>query len=158
MRVWLRLAEDAPFDYEEIVYDGEVQENHSLIFDSRELDLLHPSESRDSLSFFLNFLPEELLPPPACAFSEHGKSCANFPFSISAAVQNRRGQAGVPRGAFFHRGDFGRLPRYGSAPRLMEKGSGFACNKARRQTAASPPPKPACRGTAAEMQAGRPSG
>ncbi len=46
-RVWLRLAEDAPFDYEEIVYDGEVQENHSLIFDSRELDLLHPSESRE---------------------------------------------------------------------------------------------------------------
>jgi [NiFe] hydrogenase assembly HybE family chaperone len=46
-RVWLRLAEDAPFAYEEIVYDGEVQENHSLIFDSRELDLLHPSESRE---------------------------------------------------------------------------------------------------------------
>ncbi len=29
-RVWLRLAEDAPFAYEEIVYDGEVQEHHSL--------------------------------------------------------------------------------------------------------------------------------
>lgn len=46
-RVWLRLAEDAPLSYEEIVYDGEEQENHSLIFDGKELDFLHPSENRE---------------------------------------------------------------------------------------------------------------
>lgn len=46
-RVWLRLAEDAPLAYEETVYDGEEQENHSLIFDGKELDFLHPSETRE---------------------------------------------------------------------------------------------------------------
>lgn len=46
-RIWQRLAEDAPLAYEEIVYDGEEQENHSLIFDGRELDFLHPNENRE---------------------------------------------------------------------------------------------------------------
>lgn len=46
-RVWLRLAEDAPLAYEEAVYDGEVQENHSLLMNGRELDFIHPNESRE---------------------------------------------------------------------------------------------------------------
>lgn len=46
-RVWLRLAEDAPLAYEEIVYDGEEKENDSLIFDGRELDFIHPNDNRE---------------------------------------------------------------------------------------------------------------
>ena len=41
-RIWRRLTEEVPLQYEEIVYSGEEKENHSLLFSGKELDILHP--------------------------------------------------------------------------------------------------------------------
>ena len=41
-RIWRRLTEELPLQYEEAVYSGEVRKNHSLLFSGRELDILHP--------------------------------------------------------------------------------------------------------------------
>lgn len=41
-RVWQRLTEEVPLQYEETIYSGVEKENDSLIFSGQELDLLHP--------------------------------------------------------------------------------------------------------------------
>lgn len=41
-RIWRRLTEELPLQYEEAVYSGEERKNHSLLFSGRELDILHP--------------------------------------------------------------------------------------------------------------------
>lgn len=41
-RIWQRLTEEVPLQYEEKVYSGVQKENHSLLFSEKELDILHP--------------------------------------------------------------------------------------------------------------------
>lgn len=41
-RIWRRLTEEMPLQYEETVYSGEEKENRSLLLSGRELDILHP--------------------------------------------------------------------------------------------------------------------
>lgn len=41
-RIWQRLTEELPLQYEETVYSGVEKENHSLLFSGKELDILHP--------------------------------------------------------------------------------------------------------------------
>ncbi|MGN0135731.1 sporulation protein YqfD [Anaerotignum sp.] len=42
-RIWQRLAEEMPLQYEEVLYSGVEKENHSLIFSEKELDIIHPN-------------------------------------------------------------------------------------------------------------------
>ena len=42
-RIWQRLSEEMPLQYEEVLYSGVEKENHSLIFSEKELDIIHPS-------------------------------------------------------------------------------------------------------------------
>ena len=41
-RIWQRLTEELPLQYEETVYSGVEKENHSLLFSEKELDIIHP--------------------------------------------------------------------------------------------------------------------
>ena len=41
-RIWKSLTEEMPFRYEEIVYIGVEQENRSIVFSEKELDIIHP--------------------------------------------------------------------------------------------------------------------
>ncbi len=41
-RVWQRLTESLPLQYEETVYSGVEKENHSFVFSGKELDIIHP--------------------------------------------------------------------------------------------------------------------
>lgn len=43
-RIWSRLTEELPLQYEEVVYSGEEKENHSILFAEKELDILHPNK------------------------------------------------------------------------------------------------------------------
>lgn len=42
-RIWQRLTEEMPLQYEEVLYSGVEKENHSLIFSEKELDIIHPN-------------------------------------------------------------------------------------------------------------------
>lgn len=42
-RVWQRLTEEMPLQYEETLYSGVEKENYSLIFSEKELDIIWPS-------------------------------------------------------------------------------------------------------------------
>lgn len=42
-RIWQRLSEEMPLQYEEVLYSGVERENHSLILSEKELDIIHPS-------------------------------------------------------------------------------------------------------------------
>lgn len=42
-RIWQRLAEEMPLQYEEVLYSGVEKENHSLILSEKELDIIYPS-------------------------------------------------------------------------------------------------------------------
>ena len=41
-RIWQRLTEELPLQYEEIQYSGVEKENHSIVFSEKELDIIHP--------------------------------------------------------------------------------------------------------------------
>ena len=41
-RIWKRLTEELPLGYEEVQYSGMEQENHSIVFSEKELDIIHP--------------------------------------------------------------------------------------------------------------------
>ncbi len=41
-RIWQRLMEEVPLQYEEMVYSGVEKENHSILFSEKELDIIHP--------------------------------------------------------------------------------------------------------------------
>ena len=41
-RIWQRLTEELPLRYEEVQYSGMEQENHSIVFSEKELDIIHP--------------------------------------------------------------------------------------------------------------------
>lgn len=45
-RIWQRLTEELPLQYEEIIYSGVEKENHSLILSEREVDMFHPNTDR----------------------------------------------------------------------------------------------------------------
>ena len=45
-RIWRRLTEELPLQYEETVYSGEEKENHSLLVSGKELDILHPDSDK----------------------------------------------------------------------------------------------------------------
>lgn len=42
-RIWQRLTEEMPLRYEEKQYSGVEEENHSILFSEKELDIIHPS-------------------------------------------------------------------------------------------------------------------
>ncbi|MBR4015236.1 MAG: sporulation protein YqfD [Anaerotignum sp.] len=46
-RIWQRLAEEMPLQYEEKVYGGKEKENNSLIVAEKELDLIHPNSGEE---------------------------------------------------------------------------------------------------------------
>ena len=41
-RIWQRLAEEMPLQYTEVQYSGIEQENHSILFSEKEVDIIHP--------------------------------------------------------------------------------------------------------------------
>ena len=41
-RIWKRLTEELPLQYEETIYSGVEQENHSILFSEKELDIIQP--------------------------------------------------------------------------------------------------------------------
>lgn len=41
-RIWQRLTEELPLQYEEVQYSGVEQENRSIVFSEKELDIIHP--------------------------------------------------------------------------------------------------------------------
>ena len=41
-RIWQKLTEELPLQYEEIQYSGVEKENHSIVFSEKELDIIHP--------------------------------------------------------------------------------------------------------------------
>ena len=41
-RIWQKLTEELPLQYEETIYSGVEKENHSIVFSEKELDIIHP--------------------------------------------------------------------------------------------------------------------
>lgn len=41
-RIWQRLTEELPLQYEEVIYSGVEKENTSILFSEKELDIIHP--------------------------------------------------------------------------------------------------------------------
>ncbi|WP_458406818.1 sporulation protein YqfD [Anaerotignum sp.] len=41
-RIWQRLTEELPLQYEEVQYSGVEKENRSIVFSEKELDIIHP--------------------------------------------------------------------------------------------------------------------
>ncbi|MBP3629085.1 MAG: sporulation protein YqfD [Anaerotignum sp.] len=41
-RIWQKLTEELPLQYEETIYSGVEKENHSIVFSEKELDMIHP--------------------------------------------------------------------------------------------------------------------
>ena len=59
-RIWQRLTEEMPFRYEEIVYSGVQEENHSIVFSEKELDIIHPDGEGEWEKTLLSLQPLKL--------------------------------------------------------------------------------------------------